>query len=439
MRLRLLAVALTLAAATSCDEVPTPRAQWLVTIGTDAVVPQIGDRLLVEVLDEDGAVCAGCRRQFGVADAADWPISFGVSSDVDRSSSIRARLYRTAITGDDGLPSTDRLIDAFAPLPEPARVTYVGLSLRMACFGVVADPAAGTSCDPATGASAVAPPLTGEEREPEVAAPGTWSLAGPSGCDGVTAPEGMVCVPGGTFLLGAPRTSPLVTELLTVPEQMVYLAPFMIDKDEMTVGELRPLVEAGHLLPPAGSADDGYCTWDRGDDLPVNCLPWRGAVAACAAAGKLLPTEAQWEYVATNLHAETRFPWLDEATNPCDQAVIDQRNEDGSAGRCQPSGEAAGPLPGGKDTDMTLLGVRNMAGNVSEWVLDDTQPYAGDACWGPAVQLRSDPRCEVPDERGAKALKGGSWTKDPADMAGAHRDGSVGASAGLGLRCVQPL
>lgn len=421
----------------SCDDTASPRDQWIIAIGTDAVVPQIGDRLLVEIVAADGSVCPACRRQFGVAEPGAWPVTLGVAPDGDRALGVRVRLYRTAIIGDDGFPATDRHLDAFARLPEAVGVTHVGLSLPMSCFGVAADPVAGTSCDPSTGAPGTAPELIAVEEEVEVARPGSWPFAGPSGCDDVAPPEGMVCVPGGTFLLGAPRFVPLVPDLTPAPEQLVQLAPFFIDIDEMTVGALRPLVDAGRAPEPLGP--DPMCSWGRGDALPVNCVSWEDARTICIAAGKRLPTEAEWEYVASNLQRETRFPWLDETAEPCAQAVVDQQNEDGGAGRCRPSGEATGPLGGGSALDVSLLGVRNLGGNLSEWVLDELQPFAADACWGPSAAIRSGPVCAVPNERGTKVLKGGSWTSDPAAMRAASRNAGADGTPGNGLRCVLPF
>ena len=64
---------------------------------------------------------------------------------------VRARLYRTAITGSEGAPGSNRVIDALVKLPSPSGVTDVAIPLVMRCFGVAADVSSGTSCDPAAG------------------------------------------------------------------------------------------------------------------------------------------------------------------------------------------------------------------------------------------------------------------------------------------------
>lgn len=47
---------------------------------------------------------------------------------------------------------------------------------------------------------------------------------------------------------------------------------------------------------------------------PVVHVTWNDAQAYCAWAGKVLPTESQWEYAARGGLAEARFPWGDELT-----------------------------------------------------------------------------------------------------------------------------
>lgn len=49
----------------ACSDTAEPRPQWTVAIVTDASVPQFGDRLLIEVLPEEGAAaCVGAAVKF---------------------------------------------------------------------------------------------------------------------------------------------------------------------------------------------------------------------------------------------------------------------------------------------------------------------------------------------------------------------------------------
>jgi len=148
MRLRRLALISLALGAPGCDaEVGTARAQWLVTVSTDAPVPQFGDRLLVEIVDETGAACSGCRRLFDASTVDRWPLSFGVVPD-DKAIRIRARLFRAATLGPDGQPAGGTTIDAIVDLGEPG---HVGVWLGMECFGRDADVLAAAACDPGDG------------------------------------------------------------------------------------------------------------------------------------------------------------------------------------------------------------------------------------------------------------------------------------------------
>jgi hypothetical protein len=227
-------------------DVADARSQWRIVVGTDAPVPAFGDRVLVEVLDDAGRACTACRRELGAA-LGRWPISFGVvPAPGFEEPLLHVVLFRTTVTGPDGRPASDRVIETLVRLPPTSGVSQVGIELGMRCFGTRIDAAGDRACNPATGALA---PIATAARLSDPSAlpsPGSWPPAREMPCDGA-APEGMVCVPGGAFLLGSPQFLPL-GDLDPVPEQLVQVAPFFLDGDEMTVGELRALVDA-KLVP----------------------------------------------------------------------------------------------------------------------------------------------------------------------------------------------
>ena len=65
-----------------CSGSTPARDQWLVEVSSDAPTPLVGDRLLIEALDQDGTpLCDSCRRQFGVSSNDTWPVSFGIAAD----------------------------------------------------------------------------------------------------------------------------------------------------------------------------------------------------------------------------------------------------------------------------------------------------------------------------------------------------------------------
>lgn len=421
------------------------RDQWSVVLATDAPVPQFGDRLLVEILDSNGdTACPGCRREFGVPST--WPASFGIVPPPDaRRLHVRVRLYRSAATGDDGLPTGDELIDARGQLPAPHGDTAVYLPLMMRCFGVAS--AAGTSCDPATGEvdsekelSAPALPL------PE---PGSWAPAATRDCASAVT-DGMVCIPGGAFLLGTPHSFLNGTESAPTPEHVVQLSPFAMDVDEMTVGDYRQLVSSGQIEAPQahGTTDTTqFCTWLGANDatndaMPVNCVTWTEAKAACASLGKRLPTEAEWEFTAGNREQETTYPWGNDGSDPCKETVVarDAPNLGGPYFCLPETGNVVGPQAGGVDADATGLGVRNLGGNLDEWVADRFSPYTA-PCWT-ASGILVNPRCDVSTPTADLAaldvsVRGSSWrsTEAPAAAAARNAAGPALVTPRTGFRC----
>jgi len=439
-------LALLLGAATGCSGSAPPRAQWLVFVGTDAPVPALGQQLLVELLDPNGSVQLPSSSRFlDASHPTAWPLSFGIVPDpAETTTRVRVRLYRLDQTGSDGLPAGASLLDATATLPSPSGVTRVGLSLRMACFGVASDPAAKRTCDPATGALALEPTLQpGVETLPTV---GSWPDASPVPCR-AAAPDGMACLAGGAFLLGTQQFFPEGPATEPVPQHLVVLDRFALDTAEVTVGQVRSLVQAGGVPPPTtrdaaatGTVRVEECTYlgsgdGSNDAAPANCIPWSSAALVCEAMGKRLPTEAEWEYAARNLGEQTPYPWGNDS-NVCGHAVVAR-----GVGvfvdptECEPTAGpvAPGPVAGGSALDTTALGIRNLGGNVSEWTADFFAPYSA-SCWSGGDPL-VDPSCQTPSN--AHAVRGGSWQSDVNDASSTARQDPANdnASEAIGFRC----
>ncbi len=422
------------------------RDQWVVSLSTDASVPQFGDRLVIEILEADGSpACGGCRRLLGIPN--EWPASFGVvpPEPAGRDLIVRARLYRTESAGNDGLPTSSRVIDAAGILKAPQGNTPVHLQLSMTCFGVPVLIDEGLSCDPGSGDYAALPVLG--EAPSGVPLPGSWSGAGALPCQ-APIPEDMLCVPGGTFLMGAPTTSLISDDLDAEP--LVALSPYALDKDEMTVGEYLDVAAEFNLsLPTLHFANPTspryYCTYDPNDpasrELPVNCLDRDQARAVCEAQGKRLPTEAEFEFAAGNRTRETLYPWGDDQ-DVCHYGVLARNPLDLTDGTYAPYSEcretetgrlAPGPVRGDTTLDQTDIGLRNLGGNLSEWVEDLYADYT-ESCWQ-SLAL-SDPLC-TENSNGWFARRGGAWTGPQITARAAERNAQLNdkGSIGIGVRC----
>lgn len=440
----------------ACTDPEKERPAWVVTVATDARVPQLGDWLLIEVLG-DGPLCTDCRRTFGAGVPESWPISFGVLPPTNGATvRVRAVLFRSTQVGSDGLPE-GAVIEAVGELPFTEAETRVGLVLSTQCFGVASDLAGRRTCDPATGALGDEPTLRALDDGP-LPAPASWPGFAEIACKKPISPE-QVCVTGGAFLLGGPSVT-LIDELATRPEHVVQLSAFAIDRNEMTVGEVKKWLPLVFDTPVEQSADPksklGPCTFltndSKNDALPVNCVSHSLAASVCEAQGKRLPTEAEWEYAAGNLGLETNYPWGSDP-NICEKALIGRgRLEleiensvtiEANSCRVGKNGQLfeAGTQPGGAAGDVTLLDVHNLAGNVAEWVEDRFAPYDG-VCWDAHGSVLTNPVCDEVDPANAtmRPVRGSSWRDSGLLAFAVSRNAALDESPtpGVGFRCVTP-
>jgi serine/threonine-protein kinase len=178
----------------------------------------------------------------------------------------------------------------------------------------------------------------------------------------------MVLIPAGEFIMGDDGGS-----LSERPAHRVNLGAYYIDKFEVTNGQYKLFCEkTGKKPPPNPPIDANY--FDGRPDFPVRGMSWYDAAEYAKWAGKRLPTEAEWEKAASwnpNGQRKRRWPWGD---NP-------------EAGRACVNTQLPSPV-GGYAGDESAYGVRDMAGNVAEWVADYYQAYPGNQSQDPSFGTR---------------------------------------------------
>jgi sulfatase modifying factor 1 len=435
MKTRAVVLGLMIPGLAGCGaETAPPRDQWRIVAYTDAQVPQFGEFLDAEILDADGTSCGGCSRELSANDASLWPVSFGVvPPDGKEDLRVRLKLIRASLDTPDGTAS-DRVIDALVHLPAPNGITDVDVVLTMDCFGVAADPKNDRSCNPKTGSLTGAP--SGSNSDPDHYTPNSWLEGMTVGCEGSV--EKMQCISGGTFLMGSPTYLP-DAEASPTPEQLVQVSPFFFDTTEMTVAAYKSLVDQ-KMIPPPNMADD-YCTYGGDDDqMPMNCVTRAEAENACAALGKRLPSEAEWEWAAGNLTIESQYPWTADTQDLCSQAYVGLASFDDKfqgASSCDTPSSQAGPRTGFNPSDVTALEIFDLGGNVAEWVEDNFLPYDDARCWGQEVTLHNSLPCT---EVGSPVVRGGSWRSVPQNATVTFRgtrSNASGVYGEIGFRCAK--
>jgi len=156
------------------------------------------------------------------------------------------------------------------------------------------------------------------------------------------------------------------------------------------------------------------------NDYPMANVTWYGAKAYCAAIGRRLPTEAEWERAARGDDGRI-YPW----GNTWDPTKASTKRPVSG----EPSTVPVTSFPLGASP----YGVLNMAGNVAEWVSDWYDP----SFYGRPEATIADP--QGPNSGTEKVVRGGSWDSVPFFARTVHRQSHDpnDPQAWIGFRCVE--
>jgi serine/threonine-protein kinase len=161
----------------------------------------------------------------------------------------------------------------------------------------------------------------------------------------------MVVVPAGQTIVGDDAGEPDER-----PRRRIELPAFALDRTEVTAGEYGRCVAAGRCL--ASSAGPA-----ASPNLPATGVSFTDASSYCAAVGKRLPSEPEWEKAARGTDGR-RYPWGE--TFDCARGNFGNFAGDG---RCADDGAPGRPVAVGRyGTGASPYGALDMAGNVWEWV-----------------------------------------------------------------------
>jgi formylglycine-generating enzyme required for sulfatase activity len=282
----------------------------------------------------------------------------------------------------------------------------------------------------------------------------------PGGVDG----PAMVAVPHGRFRMGSARGEPGHQSEEAPAHAIAFERGFGLGQAEVTVGEYRRFIEAtGHV--GAAARARGSSTWDeRGgslafqravdwrhdhagapadDAMPVLHVAWDDAAAYAAwlaeATGEAyrLPTEAEFEY-ALRAGGDTPWPWGDAPRPPPGTGNLTGDGDVSPTGRrWQNAFEGYadghwGPAPAG-DGAANAWGLRDLVGNVSEWVED---------CWHDSYRRApGDGSAWVNPGCRQRVVRGASWASGPEQARSAFRQPAAATTTNprVGFRVARDL
>jgi formylglycine-generating enzyme required for sulfatase activity len=229
-----------------------------------------------------------------------------------------------------------------------------------------------------------------------------------------------VAIAGGTFKMGSETGNDNEK-----PIHSVTLEFYRIDKRQVSNKDYDECVTAGKCSKP--HYKDGSCfLWTNQGlskitphaellepDNPVVCVSWKQANDYCKFRGSRLPTEAEWEYAATN-GGKTVYSWGDDRPNP-EKSRYKSRSTV-SVYTNKPVG---------------AYNLIDMNGNVWEWVSDKyEQNYYN-------YSPQKDPKGASVGR--FNVIRGGGWYSDEKALRSANRHwfSPESAEISIGIRCAK--
>jgi formylglycine-generating enzyme required for sulfatase activity/serine/threonine protein kinase len=298
----------------------------------------------------------------------------------------------------------------------------------------------GGSAPPAPAAAVSAPAAAAT-----LAAPSTNVSSQPAAT--ASCPAGTIRIPGGSFFMGSDDGLPMEK-----PSHQVSLEPYCIDEFEVTVAQYKTCSDAGRCkrAPTANEwpkiadkerkAFDPLCNIRDPEGKgthPINCVDWEMADKYCHEQGKRLPTEAEWEFAARGPDGR-KYPWGDDDpaaghVNACGKECVawGQKNGIDEKAMYDADDGFANTAPVGSfPKGASRYGVKDVVGNVWEWVADWYSEYGKD-------ELKDPKGPSTGDER---VIRGGAWNGSYPSWVRPtfrYKDVPTKRSYGIGFRCAR--
>ena len=232
--------------------------------------------------------------------------------------------------------------------------------------------------------------------------------------------DGMLFISGGFFIMGSTKRKN------EQPVRKVYIEGFYLDKTEVTVAQFREFCTATKRKMPEQPE------WNE-ENHPVVNVTWGEAKAYAQWAGKRLPTEAEWEYVASGGTEDYDFVYQNSQQYG--------KNYENIADESMRRVKYHFPVVSGYDDGYVYtspaglfapnrFGIYDLNGNVLEWCADwYNETYDKEQVKNP----------KGPAEGRYKVIRGASWNRSGSYMRTSYRTfySSTVRFDFLGFRCAR--
>ncbi|RME22119.1 MAG: hypothetical protein D6798_16600, partial [Deltaproteobacteria bacterium] len=240
----------------------------------------------------------------------------------------------------------------------------------------------------------------------------------------------------GPFLMGSASSHAGQDEQ---PVHVVTLSGYCLDRSEVTVAAWAAWMRAAGRTPQGPdvrSITDTLEPEAGRERMPAEGVTWQEARDFCAAMGKALPTEAQWEKAARggcDLGQDPAacdpddlrpYPW--GGARPTCALANHQDTSSGMPRLCVSDTLPVDTLPAGAGP----YGHLHLAGNVWEYVADVYHPQVY------TQAPRTDPGGPV--DGSFHVMRGGSWNTFSTNMRAANRFHDLVMGSASGIRCARP-
>ena len=236
----------------------------------------------------------------------------------------------------------------------------------------------------------------------------------------------MVHIPGGTFLMGSPKSEEGYDKSQS-PQHQVTVPSFFMGKYPVTQKQWRLVAALPKIKIDLESDPSSF----KGDNLPVELVSWNHTQEFCARLSRKtnqtyrLPSEAEWEYAC---RGGTTTPFYFGETISTELANYDGNYTYGGGAKGEYRGKTTevGKFPANP------CGLYDMCGNVWEWCEDEWH--------GNYINAPTDGSAWSNGSNNYMSLRGGSWLNFPLYCRSAFRGNSFrdyhDSSFGFRVVCV---